>query len=641
MCGLAGIVSLGRPLDREADRTAMAMAETLRHRGPDASGVWSNRSVALAHRRLAILDLTDCGSQPMASTSGRYIVTFNGEIYNYRELGARLRCEGWRSRGGSDTEVLLAAIESWGLDRFLQRCDGMFAFALYDQSQDRLTLARDRFGEKPLAYCMHDGKLFFASEVRAFSRIPGFSLTLDYSATADYFRFGYIPGKATIYEGIRRLGPATLLEVDLTGNKDPEERTYWTVTRPGSDPSSDSSPDRRDRSEELIESLSRSVRNRLVSDRPVGAFLSGGIDSSVICALAAQHASGPLKTFTMGWDNAEYDESWQAASVANALGADHQDVRLGRADVVSAAGRLGSVMDEPFADSSQLAVLLVASEARDKVVVALSGDGGDELFAGYNRHRWLLAARRIHGQSPYWARRQVARIAHDAAPFIERALLPLPPTRRPRLVGDKCRKLARVMEATSLGESYQALLAHDINVGRARQLSPEEEAALAGGERNAVLWAIRSADLAGYLAEDILTKVDRATMSVSLEARAPFLHPDLAEVALGMDADQLLGRSGGKQPLRVLLKRLLPSVSFSRPKTGFGIPDASLLRNELRPLLGDALSTHLARHPPVAPPWEALCADLDRGEDAPAARLWTLLMFELWAAEAPHSISWR
>jgi asparagine synthase (glutamine-hydrolysing) len=479
--------------------------------------------------------------------------------------------------------------------------------------------------------------VYFASELRAFGEIPGLDLSLDASATGDYLRFGYVPDQATIYSKIGRVAPATLVEFDLDGIVQPTERSYWQI--PQFAPASKSMVG--DRSEELLHLLSASVRNRLVSDRPVGAFLSGGIDSSLVCALAAQHTTGALKTFTMGWEDAEYDESRQAATVAAALGADHHDVRLGRAEVVSAVERLGAVMDEPFGDSSQLAVLLVASQAREHVVVALSGDGGDELFAGYNRHRWLLTSRSVRKRVPKWVRHPGARLGHRAAPMVELALRRLPPTRRPRLIADKVRKLASMVESDSLAEAYQRLLAHDFEQGTGRNLTQDVKAALSAGQRDGVLWALRSADLTGYLPDDLLTKVDRATMSVSLESRTPFLHPDLVEAAFGLGAEQLIGRSGGKQPLRRLLGALLPTVSFDQRKFGFGVPVASLLRTELRSKLSDAVCTHVARRPPPGPQWSDLCARLNEGDDSAAPMLWSLLMFEQWAEEVPHAISWK
>jgi asparagine synthase (glutamine-hydrolysing) len=631
VCGLAGFAALGGVLPDGSAAVAAAMAGELLHRGPDDAGVWSDERVALAFRRLAIIDLSATGAQPMRSESGRLTIVFNGEIYNYRTLADQLRSEGWQPRGGSDTEVLLAGVERWGLDRFLEQADGMFAFALYDAVAATLALVRDRFGEKPLCYAIADGGVAFASELRAFWHLPGADLSLDPVATADYFRFGYVPAGATIYRSIRRLPPGTILDVDLTGASPPRERTYWTLT---------TRPARSQDDGALAHLLSESVRTRLVADRPVGAFLSGGIDSSLVCALAARHTTGTLKTFTMGWEETEYDESVQAALVAGALGADHHDVRMGRSDVVSSVGRLAAVMDEPFADSSQLAVLLVSTAARRDVVVALSGDGGDELFAGYNRHRWLLSTRALRRGIPRQARRSVADLSHRTASLVEQLLRPIPPTKRPRLVADKVHKLADVIAAPSVAHAYHAILANEVGVGRARDLPAPVAAALAGDDRDDVLWGLRVADLLGYLPDDILAKVDRASMSVSLESRAPFLQPDLVLLALGMDADDLLGRSGGKQPLRALLGELLPSVAFDQTKTGFGIPVASLLRKELRQRLGDAIDAHEARDGPVELPWRALADELDAGEDGSAPVLWALLMFELWAEAVPHEICW-
>ena len=613
------------------------MAEVMHQRGPDSSGAWSDDRVAMAHRRLAILDLSDAGAQPMVSASGRFVVVFNGEIYNYRDLSARLSSEGCRMRGSSDTEVLLGAIESWGLDSFLQRADGMFAFALYDRREARLVLARDRFGEKPLVYGIHQGRLYFASDLRAFTRIPGFDLSLDRGATGSYFRYGYVTGRTTIYAQVQRVLPAGVLEVDLDDAAGAKERVYWRAP----EWSGSTAGNEVEQEDELLALLSTSVRNRLVSDRPVGAFLSGGIDSSVVSALAAQHTTGALKTFTMGWEDAEYDESRQAARVAAVLGANHHDVRLGRADVVGAVERLGSVMDEPFADSSQLAVLLVSSQARGHVVVSLSGDGGDELFAGYNRHRWLLTTMTIRERFPARLRAEAAGLARRGAPVVQWMTRPIPPTHRPRMIANKVRKLAEVVAAPSLLSSYQALLAQESSVGQPRELAPDVQRALSDGDRDAVLWALRCADLTGYLPDDVLTKVDRATMAVSLESRTPFLQRELVELALRLESRQLLGRSGGKQPLRSLLGRLLPSVSFDQPKSGFGVPMASMLRTELRATLTDAIATHLDRQPPLTIEWSALCHQLDEGDDGPAAILWSLLMFELWAQKTSHTLCWR
>lgn len=635
MCGLTGIAAIGHELDEaEARATTEAMSGCLRHRGPDAAGMWNDRRVVLGHQRLAVLDVSDAGAQPMTSPSGRYVVVYNGEIYNHRELGCQLEETGWHARGHSDTEVLLAGIDAWGLDRFLEQADGMFAFALYDRDERQLSLVRDRFGEKPLVYGDHDRKLHFSSEVRSFTLVPGFDRTLNTSATADFFRYSYIPGDQTIFRGVHRVPPATIIEFDLTGQRPPAHRRYWTL---GEEPPA---PHDGDIEAALLERLSTSVRTRLVSDRRIGAFLSGGIDSSLVCALAAKHIPGVLSTFTMGWDEAAYDESEQAARVASALGSDHHDVRLGRDDVVGAVERLGTVMDEPFADSSQLAVLLVATFAREHVVVALSGDGGDELFGGYNRHRWLLATRGLRHCLPESVRRPLAAAAHRSAPLVEWLSNAIPISHRPRLVADKVRKLATTVAEPTLEHAYQSLLAFDRGVGEARSLPRAAAEAMAAYDERSLLWAIRLADLDGQLPDDMLAKVDRATMSVSLESRAPFLQSEVAELALALGPADLFGPSGGKQVLRRVLDQLLPSVDFSQPKTGFGVPLASFLREELRPRLTEAVLAHTARQSPVALNWPALAHQLDTRDDAPAALLWSLLMFELWASNLPFEVSW-
>jgi asparagine synthase (glutamine-hydrolysing) len=432
------------------------------------------------------------------------------------------------------------------------------------------------------------------------------------------------------------VAPASYVEIDLRGGSPLSEHTYWRMPNYRHSTSRvEASPD-----EQLNAVLSESVRDRLVSDRPIGAFLSGGIDSSVVCALAAQHTSGPLKTFTMGWDDAEYDESRQASRVAYALGADHHDVRLSRDDVVAAVDQLGSVMDEPFADSSQLAVLLVSTAARRDVVVALSGDGGDEMFAGYNRHKWLLSTRAIRSRLPAGSRRVLAGMATRIAPSIEHLVRPISTSRRPRLVSDKIQKLAKAIAAPSMNDSYQALISSDQGVGEPKWLSPDLRSALESRDADELLWGLRSADIAGYMCDDILTKVDRATMAVSLESRSPFLHRQLAELAMSLDSHQLIGRSGGKRPLRTMLHRLLPGIDFDQPKMGFGVPIADLLRHELRSKLSDAVSTYLERTPPVRVDWDALSCRLDHGDDGAAPMLWSVLMFELWAHHRNKPITW-
>lgn len=628
MCGIAGVARLAGTLEANDLDDVEAMGISLVHRGPDSFRTWSDDVVALTHRRLAIIDLSEGGAQPKLSASGRFVLTFNGEIYNYKQLGDRLRSEGWINRTDSDSEVLLEVIERWGLAKFVDLADGQYAFALYDTVQRRVSLVRDRFGEKPLSYCVHNGRIYFASEVRAFERIRDLRLSMDLDAVGDFFRFNHIPGNATVFQQVRRVPPATIVEFDLRSSGPPTESTYWSPPewQPHTAPRSPFDLD------ELVELVETSTRNRLVSDRPIGAFLSGGIDSSLTCALAARNVSGALKTFTMGWENVEYDESKQAQRVAAALGADHHHVRLSKGEVVRQARRLGVVMDEPFADPSLLAVQLVAASARQHVVVGLSGDGGDELFAGYNRHRWMLRISAAKHRLPLWARRQIASVARAGSPLLEIAMRPIAPTRRPRLVADKVAKFASAVSAASMTDSYQRLIAQNESVGQPRRLPTEVAAGLSSDDRDHFLWALRAADVTGYLCDDILTKVDRASMSVSLESRTPFLNKELAEYALRLGPRDLFGRNGGKQPLRAALAAVLPDVKFNQTKSGFGVPIADLLRGELLADLQDSISTAASRDLGVTYDWRGAVSKLTKGDDSPVAMLWSLLMFEYWYA---------
>lgn len=625
MCGIAGTARRNGALTLEDVQVVNSMGALLAHRGPDSFDTWSDGPVAFTHRRLAIIDTSLGGAQPMTSESGRYVITFNGEIYNFRDLTARLRAEGWRNRSDSDTEVILAAVENWGLRRFLDLADGMFAFAMFDRQLRRLHLVRDPFGEKPLVYVERSGDIHFASEVRSLEVIPGLSLTVSERALSDYFRFGYVPGEQVIFEDVHRVPPATWIDFDLTANTPAVVTRYWEPesTQPSQTPRS---------FDELLELLDTSARVRTISDRPIGAFLSGGIDSALTCSLAARHVSGSLKTFTMGWEKAEFDESINAERVARALGADHHEVRLSRSDAVNEARSLGTVMDEPFADSSLLATRLVAAAARSKVVVALSGDGGDELFAGYNRHRWLLKASSAQHRVPGWLRKPASKALHLGAPALATILRPVPPSRRPRLVADKARKLAAVLAEDDSATAYQRILALIPSSGAPRVLPPEVLRAFSSANSSEQLWAVRVADLTGYMSDDVLTKVDRATMSVSLESRTPFLNRSLAEWALPQPHDRLIGKAGSKLPLRHALARLLPDVHFTQTKSGFGIPVADLLRHELAADLQDATSAFLRRGIDTAYDWPKAVQALRTGDDAPAQQLWMLLMFEYWSA---------
>ena len=569
----------------------------------------------------------------MISASGRHVIVFNGEIYNFEDLRPSLPHAGRSDRGHSDTEVLLESIEAWGLDATLEKIDGMFAFAVWDRRDQTLSLARDRFGEKPLYTFDHAGHLWFASEVSCLDEVSG-ARTLDEDAVADYFSFGYVGGDRTIYSGVRPVAPGTYQTFEVGRAAGPKTVTYWSPLSTGSGP-------RRAivESEAIAEAgrlLSQSIKRRLVADRPVGAFLSGGIDSSITCALAAEQVSSPLKTFTMCWEQSEYDESKQAAAVASSLGACHHEVRLGASDVIDASRRLGGIVDQPFADQSQLGVMLLAEEARRSVVVALSGDGGDELFAGYNRHRWLLRTTQLqHGMGDR-QRRAAAWGLRRVAPAAERVLRPFPESRRPRLLSQKITKLTDALTATSGVGSYQRTLTHLAQSGRTTDLPPEVALALNDTDRDHQLWGLRVADLIGFLPDCVLTKVDRATMSVALESRTPFLTKDLAQFALSLPADALIHKGRGKLPLRGLLKQMVQGVDFSTPKTGFSVPVADLMRGGLRSDVHEAVASHTQREVGIGAAAPAALKSVLAGEDEASGLLWATLMFEQWASRHLH-----
>lgn len=624
MCGIAGVVALGGGLPADSARVVEAMTGALRHRGPDGSGVWASDNAILGHRRLSIIDTSECGHQPMISRTGRFVVSFNGEIYNFTELAAEFRRDGWVPVGSSDTEVLLESVERRGLSATLDAIDGMFAFALVDRANGDVHLVRDRFGEKPLVHVTLGDRLWFASDITALSRVPGFDRTVSVDAVRDLLRHGYIDRHHSVFEGVEKIDPGHLLHVDPASGRRSSSR-YWTVPRGDNVGASGHGPDH----ERLEELLTGSVRRRLHSDRPLGAFLSGGVDSALTCAIASEMVPR-LDTFTMTWADREVDESAQAAAIAKRLGTSHHAVVLDESTIVDTVHHVAAMFDEPFADSSAIAVHAVSRFARETVVVCLSGDGGDELFGGYNRHRWLLRLRRQR-RIPSALRRSTAFALQKGAGAAERLLGPLPTSRRPRLVRDKLTKLSRALASPDDVTAYLDVLAQSAVGAPSRSLPTEVAAALADGTEDDFFWAIRTADLVGYLPDDVLTKVDRATMSVGLECRTPFLEPEIAELAMGMGPATLLGRTGGKQPLRRILQRRLPEVSFDQPKSGFGVPVGRLLRGPLHEPLMEATSSFDARGFVPETSFHREATRMVAGDDVLVPALWAILMFELWS----------
>ena len=642
MCGFAGIAG---PQGDRAARAAMAgcMADTLRHRGPDDSGAWSDDrgEVGLGFRRLAILDLGPEGHQPMVSAEGRYTVVLNGEIYNCTSLRDELAASGSTFRGHSDTEVLLAAVSRWGVQATLPRLWGMFAFALWDSLERDLHLVRDRLGKKPLYYGWQGDAFLFGSELKALRAYPGFHASVNRDALAAFLRYCYGPAPYAIYEGIRKLPPASSLVVKPARSRVlPEPRRYWDAGVVAANGQADPLRLPDDEAVSRVETLlADAVALRTLSDVPLGAFLSGGIDSSLIVALLQRRSSGRVQTFTIGFEESEYDESLHAAAVARHLGTDHTELRVSAEEARAIIPRLPVLYDEPFADASQIPTYLVSALARKHVTVALSGDGGDEVFGGYNRYVEGPRLQERFGGMPVEFRRAVARGIQAVPPAVWNAiglgLDKVMPRRWKKFVnGNRVHKLAGVLDAAGIEDVYTRLISTwqtPDSVARNGREPPLTW--LAGGSGlDAPAEQMMLLDLIGYLPDDILVKVDRASMGVSLEARAPFLDHRVVELAWRLPLDQKIRRSEGKWILRLILDRHVPRALLERPKQGFAVPIDSWLRGPLRSWAEDLLSADRIRREgfldPV-PVQRALQEHL-RGRRNRQHELWAVLMFQSW-----------
>ena len=645
MCGIAGLLSLpaGTPAG-DLEARARTMADRLRHRGPDDEGVWVDASagVALAMRRLAIVDLSAAGHQPMVSASGRHVLVLNGEVYDHRALRSRLEGQGARFRGHSDTEVLLAAVDAWGLRTALDRANAMFALALWDRAERRLTLARDRLGEKPLYYGWGGSDLVFGSELKALRGHDGFRPDVDRDSLAAYLRSSFVPHPRTIYRGVATVPPGALVTFDAgcRSGSMPEPQRWWelgAVIAAGRDARRRETPG--DAADHLDEVLGDAVSLRLSADVPVGAFLSGGVDSSAVVALAQDRANGagPVRTFTVAMPDAGFDEAPEARAVASHLGTDHEEVTLSVADALAVIPRLATVYDEPFGDPSAVPTLLVSEVARRFVTVCLSGDGGDEVFAGYNRH--VLGPRlwRRLGPLPRPVRRAAgAVLLAPPRTAWDRAGAALPARIRVRNPADKVEKLSRLLAAPDAAGLYRNL-AGQWDDPASVVLGSREPATLAGlpdrwppldDALEEFLWL----DTAMVLPDDMLVKVDRASMAVGLELRVPLLDHRIVEWAWTLPAAAKVRDGRGKWVLRQVLDRYVPSALVDRPKMGFDPPLGAWLRGPLRAWAEELLAPgRLASDGwfdavPVRAQWEDHLAGR-RNNDY---RLWSVLMFQSW-----------
>jgi asparagine synthase (glutamine-hydrolysing) len=651
MCGIAGFATTGP--DRDADAMAsavMAQADAIAHRGPDDRGSWVDAAagIALGHRRLSIVDLSPQGHQPMVSHDGRLVIVFNGEIYNHREIRADLERSGqspecWH--GQSDTEVLLEAFAMRGVEAALRATVGMFALALWDRRLRRLVLARDRIGEKPLYYGYAGGTLLFGSELKALTAHPEWSGEIDREALTAYLRFGYVPRERAIYRGVHKLLPGTHVAFsrdDIAKRRMPAPEAYWSaaaaIEAARRDPFRG---DEREAVDELERVLGASVRAQMVADVPLGAFLSGGIDSSTIVALMQSQSNRAVRTFSIGFFEEDYNEAEHAKSVARHLGTEHTELYVTPQEAQAVIPRLPYLYDEPFADSSQIPTFLVAALARRHVTVSLSGDAGDELFAGYNRYVLGRRAWSRVERIPRILRVAIASAIASLSPStwnrVFRTLEPaLPKSARVSLAGDKLHKLATLLSLPD-AEAFYLGLVSQITEPRAVALQDVEAPSVFTQREHwpvlpELIERMQYLDLVSYLPDDILVKVDRAAMGVSLETRVPMLDHRVVELAWRMPLDLKVREVGGKHVLRELLHRYVPRELFDRPKKGFGVPIDQWLRGPLRDwaeaLLDPARLRRegLLRPEPIRARWDEHLS----GNRNWSYWLWTVLMFQAW-----------
>lgn len=640
MCGIVGILDphCSRPTS-ETELLVEQMAATMTPRGPDGSGVWIDAEVGIAfgHRRLAIVDLSPTGHQPMASANGRFVITYNGEIYNHREIGAELERAGVRFRGHSDTEILVEAIVAWGLSEALDRVDGMYALGLWDRDARELTLVRDRLGEKPLYYGrLGNGEFVFGSSLDAMRAHPAFDCAVDRDSLALYFRHKYVPAPWSIFEGISKLEPGHLVTIAADGIAAPPAPywSYYDVVERGT--TFDGSET--EAVEHLDQLLHRSVARRMIADVPVGAFLSGGIDSSTIVAIAQQESTVPVKTFTIGSTSSDFDESSAAKAVARHIGTDHTEQIVSGSDALAVVDRLGEMYDEPFGDSSQIPTFLVSRLARREVTVALSGDAGDELFGGYNRYTSVPGLRRRSEPVPPGVRRWTADVLGRIPPTgWDRAARVIPARRRPQQLGLKLKKVLDVVGAETDHDAFLRLVTHWPDPTGLVPGSSEPPTAHTDASRwpqvGDIVEHMMAVDTVTFLPDDILAKVDRASMAVSLEGRIPMLDRDIVEFAAGLPMSMKIRQGSSKWVLREVLDRYVPSALVDRPKSGFGLPIDEWLRGPLREWAQDLLFGPESREYLSQPELEAAWSAHQSGRKNSAYELWDVLMFVAWARE--------
>ena len=641
MCGLAGFFARRNWSSDELRNMVSRMTESIVHRGPDDSGIWAEPAagVALGFRRLAIVDLSAQGHQPMPSWSGRFTLIFNGEVFNHRILRKELESRGCAFRGHSDTEVILAAFEKWGIERTVRRLIGMFAMAVWDSARGELSLIRDRLGIKPLFVYHHNGIVSFGSELKALHAGPDFDRTLDMTALTSYLRYLYVPAPRSIFQHVSKLTPGHILTIVDPTAPLPASSPFWSVDEAAREGlASEFSGSDEEAVAELETLLTDAVRLRMQADVPLGALLSGGIDSSTVVALMQKSASRPVKTFTIGFDQKEFNEAAHARAIASHLGTDHTELHLTGEDALAVIPSLAEMFDEPLADPSQIPTFLVCQLARRDVTVALTGDGGDELFGGYNRYiggerlitglqRWPRAIRKFSASG-------VTSLSPRAWDQMNSMLRPVfPASVRTRLIGEKMHKIGDVLRADSTSGMYRSLLSawqdpESLVVGASRNHG--SDGTLVANGSLGLMERMMLADQTSYLPDDLLAKVDRASMAVSLEARVPILDHRVVELSWRLPRQFKVRDGRGKWILRQILYKHIPPVLVDREKMGFSVPLARWLGGPLRNWAGDLLlsgeTDGFLRSTVVRKEWDRFLA----GDSSNAAGIWALVMFRAW-----------
>ena len=644
MCGIAGFFGENKNFHINSQNTIVDMISAIRHRGPDDEGFWheSEFNVCFGHRRLSIVDLSSHGHQPMVSYSDRYVIVFNGEIYNHLLLRENLKSSGvdiaWR--GHSDTETLLACIDTWGLEKTIKKCSGMFAIALFDKKDNSIYLVRDRMGEKPLYYGVQNGVFLFGSELKALKKHPAFQGEIDRNSLALQLKYNYIPTPYSIYKDIKKLIPGTILKVDASNKHANIEAigspiAFWSLKEVAINAQSNIyTGNAIEAVNDLDKLLSQSVKGQMEADVPLGAFLSGGIDSSLIVSLMQSQSLSPVETFSIGFEEEGYNEAVYAKQIAQHLDTKHTELYVSAQDAMNVIPKLSSLYDEPFSDSSQIPTYLVSAMTKESVTVSLSGDAGDELFGGYNRYIWT---RKIWNKVKYMppsVRSFIAWGMISVSPMVWNKILrqivsmPLP--------GDKIHKLANLLPSKSAEDFYFHLISHwhDVNnvvIGAKCSVAPVVSSStrldLGGIEQNMMYL-----DSISYLPDDILTKVDRAAMGVSLETRIPFLDHHVVEFAYQLPLSMKIQNGESKWILKQVLDKYIPRELMERPKMGFGVPIDSWLRGPLRDWAESLLDESRLKQEgffhaePIRQKWNEHLSGSRNWQH----HLWDVLMFQSW-----------